>query len=56
MTAISLLHDWMRETSGKMFGISDEEAKATLFRIFLQYRLSIALFNLVPYIALKLMS
>lgn len=56
LIAVSLLHDWIGEISGKMFGITDDEAKATIFRVFQQYRFSIALFNLVPYIALKLMS
>ena len=39
----------------RFFGISSKEAKATLFRVFQQYRLLIAVFNLVPYIALKIM-
>jgi len=38
-----------------MFGISQDEMKATMFRIFMQYRVAFAILNLAPYIALKIM-
>ncbi|MCZ6642487.1 MAG: hypothetical protein O7F71_12990 [Gammaproteobacteria bacterium] len=32
------------------------QAKATFFRIFMQYQIALAFLNLVPYIALKIMA
>ena len=40
----------------KVFGISREDVLVTMFRVFQQYRLLFAMFNVVPYIALKVMS
>lgn len=53
---ISLLKDWIGTISARLFGITEEEGKATFFRVFQQYRFSIVLLNLVPYIALKIMA
>lgn len=39
----------------KIFGNTKEDTMATMFRVFQQYRLLFAVFNLVPYIALKIM-
>ena len=44
------------ETSAKIFGISKEEVRTTHFRVFQQWRLALAVLNLVPYFALKAMS
>jgi hypothetical protein len=48
-------HEFAGEMSAKLFGITQEQAKSTFFRVFQQYRLAIAFLNLVPYIALKIM-
>ncbi len=40
----------------KLFGISTEESKITLFRMFHLYRLLFIVFSVVPYLALKAMS
>jgi len=40
----------------KIFGNTREDALATMFRVFQQYRLLFAMFNLVPYVALKIMA
>jgi Zn-dependent protease len=40
----------------KIFGNTQEDALATMFRVFQQYRLLFVMFNLVPYIALKIMA
>ena len=40
----------------KIFSNTREDAMATMFRVFQQYRLLFAMFNLVPYIALKIMA
>ena len=53
---ISLLKDWIGKISARLFGITEEAAKATFFQVFQQYRFSIVLLNLVPYIALKIMA
>ncbi len=52
---VSVFHEFAAELSAKMFGITKAEAKATLFRIFMQYRIAIVVLNVVPYIALKIM-
>jgi len=40
----------------KIFGNTQEDTVATMFRVFQQYRLLFAMFNLVPYFALKIMA
>ena len=42
--------------SAKVFGVTREEATVTFFRVFQQYRFALAIFSIVPYIALKIMS
>jgi len=42
--------------SVKIFGNTQEDTMATMFRVFQQYRLLFAMFNLVPYLALKIMA
>lgn len=42
--------------SMRVFGNSKEETLATLFSVFMHYRLLFAMFNLVPYVALKIMA
>jgi hypothetical protein len=49
-------HEGFGKINAKIFGISQEEAKATVFRAFQQYRFAVLVLNLVPYIALKIMS
>ena len=39
-----------------MFGVSEAEVKATFLLVLLQYRTAIFLFNLVPWVALKIMA
>ena len=38
-----------------LFGVTDAELKVEFLRILLQYRAAIVLFNLVPWVALKIM-
>ncbi len=52
----SVFHEWAGDLSARMFGIAKEEAKATFFRVFQQYRLAFVVLNVVPYIALRIMS
>ena len=42
--------------SVRIFGNTKEDTLATLFRVFQQYRLLFIVFNVVPYIALKIMA
>ena len=49
-------HEWAGRISAKVFGVTNEEAKATFFRVFQQYRLALVVLNIVPYIALKIMA
>jgi len=48
-------HEWVGRISAKIFGVTNEEAKATFFRVFQQYRLALVVLNIVPYLALELM-
>ncbi len=52
---LSAFHEGIAGINAKIFGVSSEEAKATLFNIFMQYRIAVAVLNFVPYIALKIM-
>lgn len=49
-------HDFAGKLFARMVGVSANEAKLTLFRVFQQYRVLVAVFNVAPYIALKIMS
>ena len=49
-------HKLFGKFSAKLFGISQEDAKSIHFRAFQQYRVLIAVFNVVPYVALKIMA
>ena len=40
----------------KIFGNTKEDTLATTFQIFQQFRLVVIVFNIVPYIALKIMA
>ena len=42
--------------SMRIFGNTKEDTLATLFRVFQQYRLLFVVFNVVPYVALKIMA
>jgi hypothetical protein len=42
--------------SMRVFGNTKEDTLATLFRAFTHYRLLFTVFNLVPYVALKIMA
>ena len=52
----SVFHEGVGKPSTKMFGVTKEEAKATIFHVFQQYRLAFVFLNVVPYIALEIMT
>ncbi|MFP8881028.1 MAG: hypothetical protein VCE43_17060 [Myxococcota bacterium] len=39
-----------------VFGVAEEEVKTAYVNVFMQYRSAILIFNLTPYIALKIMA
>ena len=51
-----VFHEGGGKLSAKMFGVTKEEAKATIFHVFQQYRLAFVFLNVVPYIALEIMT
>ena len=52
---LSVFREGLAAINAKLFGVSKEEAKTTLFRVFHQYRFAFIFLNLVPYIVLKIM-
>ena len=56
LIAIAIFHDFVGDIAGKIFGVSSEDAKIVLLQVFQQFRLVVIFFNLVPYIALKIMA
>jgi hypothetical protein len=56
LLVFAVFHEGFGRLTARIFGVTEAEAKATLFRIFMQYRVLIVVLNLVPYIALKIMS
>lgn len=52
----SAFHEFFGRVIAKMFGVGEQAAKETLLRVLMQYRVAFVVFNLVPYIALKIMA
>jgi len=50
------LKDIVGPLATRLFGVAEAEMKVTFLRILLQYRIGIVLFNIVPWIALKIMA
>ncbi len=53
---IRVYHEWFGKLGARFFGVSQEDAKAAFFRVFLQLRLAFFVLNLVPFVALKIMT
>ncbi len=56
LLGITVFHEVFVGLTTAIFGVTQEEAKATLFLVFMQFRLAVVVLNLVPYIALKIMA
>lgn len=56
LTAIANKDGFPFNFIARIFGITKEEVRATHFRVFQQYRLAIVIFNLGPYLAIKIMT
>jgi hypothetical protein len=53
---VSVAQGAVGKINAKLFGVTDEEAKVTFFRVIQQYRVAVAVLNVVPYVALKIMA
>jgi len=53
---IVLMQSWIVNAHAKMTGINEEELPILYFQILGNYKMLIILLNLVPYIALRIMS
>ena len=54
--AVILMCESITKLHAKMFGIDAEELPRVYFQYIAQYKLAIIIFNIVPYIALKIMT
>ena len=55
LTAVADKGGFPFDIIARIFGITNDEVKATHFRVFQQFRLAVLILNIVPYIALKIM-
>jgi hypothetical protein len=53
--AILLMRDWMSELHGSMFGLDQEEVLESYFAYLANFKIVIIVFNLVPYLSLRMM-
>lgn len=52
----SLAHDWIHRLHGRWFRLSVEQFDAIHYAGIAAYKIGILLFNLVPYVALRIVS
>lgn len=52
----SLAHDWVHRLHGRWFRLSVEQFDAIHYAGIAAYKIGILLFNLVPYVALRIIS
>ena len=52
--AVTLMRDTMSSIHGKMFGLGDADLSRAYFQYLAQYKIAIFIFNLVPYVALRI--
>ena len=50
---LSVMHDFVGDVTGRIFGVSREEAKLGVYNAIQNYRIAMLFFNLVPYLVLK---
>ena len=51
-----LVRDWASRVHAKMFGFDEGSVREAYFQFVAYYKIAIIVFNLVPYIALTIMS
>lgn len=49
-------HEFFGRVLARVFGVGEQAGKETLLRVLMQYRVAFVIFNLVPYVALKIMA
>jgi len=54
--AVMLMRDSMTKLHGKMFGLDTSDLSRAYFQYLAQYKIAIFVFNLVPYVSLKIIS
>ena len=52
--AVTLVRDTISSIHGKMFGLSEADLSRAYFQYLAQYKIAIFIFNLVPYIAMRM--
>ncbi len=52
----SVFKEGLARFISRLFGVSEEQVKTTMFQIFFQWRLLFFFFNVVPYVALLIVS
>jgi Family of unknown function (DUF6868) len=56
LVKLLFIRDWASRVHAKMFGLDDGSVREAYFRFAVYYIIAIIVFNLVPYIALAMMS
>ena len=54
--AVTLMHGQLLSIHGKIFGLGEADLSRAYFQYLAQYKIAIFVFNLVPYIALKIVA
>ena len=54
--AVTLMRSQLLSIHGKMFGLGEADLSRAYFQYLAQYKIAIFVFNLVPYIALKIVA
>ncbi len=54
--AVTLMRGQLLSIHGKMFGLGEADLSRAYFQYLAQYKIAIFVFNLVPYIALKIVA
>ena len=52
--AVVLMRDMMFSIHGKIFGLGETDLSRAYFQYLAQYKIAVIVFNLVPYVALKI--
>ena len=53
---LTFFRDFVKRIHSKMFGLSDTELETSYFNYLANFKIAVLIFNLAPYVALKLMS
>ncbi|MGI9455166.1 MAG: DUF6868 family protein [Aeoliella sp.] len=56
LVKVLLIRDWATGIHAKMFGLDGASVRLAYFQFFVNYKIAVVVFNLGPYIALRIMS